>query len=99
MNEYKVTAVSHITADSLESAELEYEGNFTPDSHEIELVTGDYTETDTAILLLCQTLDEIRNYLNSGDSWREHGEWVDALEESSDLLKAHAGDNDLSGME
>lgn len=38
MNEYKVTAVMYITADSLESAERIYEGEFTPDSHEIELL-------------------------------------------------------------
>lgn len=38
-NLYKVTAVMWIDADSLETAEEIYAGEFTPDSHEIELTT------------------------------------------------------------
>ena len=98
MNEYKVTAVSHITADSLESAEAEYEASFTPDSHEITLVSDELTDTDNAVLLLCQTLDEVR--LEFSNRYDEQAtEWELALVEACDLLKTHAGDSDLSGME
>ena len=98
MNDYKVTAVSYISADSLESAELWYEGNFTPDSHEITPISDELTDTDNAVLLLCQTLDEIR--LEFSNRYDEQAtEWELALVEACDLLKAHAGDSDLSGME
>ena len=55
------------------------------------------TDTNISVLELCRVLVEIRGVFECRPF--RLNEWVSALDSACELLKAHAGDSDLSGME